>query len=232
MKDTTTHAPPAAEARDSGKDSRDEILQAAAGLFMEFGYAATSIDAVAERLGATKGRIYHHWRSKADLYFDVQVAAMTRITGAVEPLARGPGSALQRLAAMALRHAQILLTELPMQKVAVQGLERQLLGASSSNKRLRAVLRLRDDYEGLFAEVIDEGTRDGLFIDLPPRLATKPFFGALNWATVWYSQRRLQSAEAVDELAQTLAAYALRGLLKDPQGAAARALPLLQRDAG
>ena len=210
-------------------NSRDEILQAAAELVMVYGYTATSIDAVAERLGATKGRIYHHYGSKADLYFDVQVAAMTRVTEAVEPIARQPGSAAQRLAAMALRHAQILLTELPMQKVAVQGLERQLLGGNSSasgsgsttargqapaSKRLRAVVQLRDDYERMFAEVIDDGIREGAFIDLPPRLATKPFFGVLNWATVWYSPRRLQSAGAIDELAHMLADYAMRGILK------------------
>ena len=217
--------PPPTAAKDAAKASRDEILQAAAELFMEFGYAATSIDAVAERLGATKGRIYHHYRSKSDLYFDVQVAAMTRITEAIEPLARQQAGAVERLSAMALRHAQILLTELPMQKVAVQGLERQLLGnalgSTPASKRLRAVVKMRDDYESLFTEVIDDGIREGVFIDLPPRLATKPFFGVLNWATVWYSPRRLQSAEAIDDIAQVLAAYALRGILKGPRDGAA-----------
>jgi AcrR family transcriptional regulator len=212
--------------------SRDEILRAAAELFMEFGYAATSIDAVAERLGATKGRIYHHYRSKADLFFDVQVAAMTRLTSEVEPLARAGGNPVDRLAAMALRHTQIILTELPMQKVAVQGLERHLLGASAATKRLRSVVKMRDDYERLFTEVIDQGMREGMFIELPAKLASKPFFGALNWATVWFSQRRLQSAEAVDEIAHTLAAFALRGLLKDSKHDAARQTPLLRDDLG
>ena len=213
-----TATPAALAKEDVAKTSRDEILQAAAELFMEFGYAATSIDAVAERLGATKGRIYHHYRSKADLYFDVQVAAMNRITEVVEPVARQAGSAVQRLSAMALCHARILLTELPMQKVAVQGLERQLLGdtlgTTPAAKRLRAVVKMRDDYERLFAEVIDDGIREGAFVDLPPRLATKPFFGVLNWATVWYSPRRLQSAESIDELARTLADFAMRGIVK------------------
>lgn len=217
-----TPPPAAAVAKDAAKASRDEILQAAAELFMEFGYTATSIDAVAERLGATKGRIYHHYRSKADLYFDVQVAAMNRVIEAIEPIARRQAGAVERLAAMALRHAQILLNELPMQKVAVQGLERQLLGnalgSSPAAKRLRAVVKMRDDYERMFAEVIDDGIREGVFVDLPPRLATKPFFGVLNWATVWYSARRLQSPEAIDEIAQVLAAYAMRGILKDNRG--------------
>ena len=216
----------------NGSESRDEILRAAAELFMEFGYAATSIDAVAERLGATKGRIYHHYRSKADLFFDVQVAAMTRLNKEVEPIARGPGNAIERLAAMALRHTQILLTELPMQKVAVQGLERHLLGASAAAKRLRSVVKMRDEYEKMFCEVIDEGIREGLFVDVPAKLATKPFFGALNWATVWFSQRRLQTPEAVDDIAHTLAAFALRGILKDPNHESARQTAVLRHDLG
>ena len=75
-------------------------------------------------------------------------------------------------------------------------------------------VKMRDDYENIFAEVIDEGIRLGQFVDLPPKLATKPFFGALNWATVWYSPRRLQNPQSIDEIAQTIADFALRGLLK------------------
>jgi len=81
-------------------------------------------------------------------------------------------------------------------------------------RQLRAMIKLRDAYEGIFAEVIDQGIRDGLIVDLPAKLLTKPFFGVMNWATVWYSQRRLQSAEAVDEIAQTLAQCAVRGILR------------------
>jgi len=222
----------AATIKPASNESREEILRAAAELFMEFGYAATSIDAVAERLGATKGRIYHHYASKADLFFDVQVAAMTRLSEEGEPIARGGGSAIERLSAMALRHTQIILNELPMQKVAVQGLERHLLGASAATKRLRSVVKMRDDYESLFAEVIDEGMREGVFVDLPVKLATKPFFGALNWATVWFSQRRLQSAEAIDDIAHALAAFALRGLLKVSPHEAAAQSPTLRDDLG
>ena len=226
------NAPEAISIKDSGNESREEILRAAAELFMEFGYAATSIDAVADRLGATKGRIYHHYRSKADLFFDVQIAAMNRLNEEVEPLARSSGSPLERLSAMALRHTQVILTELPMQKVAVQGLERHLLGNSPAAKRLRSVIKMRDDYESLFAEVIDEGIRAGFFLELPPKLATKPFFGALNWATVWYSQRRLQTPEAIEDIARTLAAYALRGLLKDPNDEAVRKTALFRDSLG
>jgi len=197
-------------------EARQEILKAAAEVFMEFGFAATSIDAVAERMGATKGRIYHYYRSKADLYFDIQIAAVEKLIGEIEPIARGEGSPAERLRAMALRHTTILMQDLPMQKVAVSGLERELLSSAMGQdaKTLRTIVQMRDDYEQIFAEVIDQGIRAGELLDISPRLATKPFFGALNWLTIWYVPRRLQKPGDVEEIATVLTDAAMRGILK------------------
>lgn len=227
---------PAATADGEGEtrkaEARVEILRAAAELFMRFGFSATSIDAVAESLGATKGHIYHYYRSKAELFFDIQNVAMGRLLEAVEPLAREPGPAIGRLAEMALAHVRVLLSDLAVQKVAVQGLERQLFASGpAAAKQLRAVVKARDDYEMLFAEVIDLATRDGLVLDQPPRLLTKPFLGAMNWATVWYTPRRLQTPEDVEEIARTLAGCAVRGLLVDSGRPEIRALPLFKPQA-
>jgi AcrR family transcriptional regulator len=219
---------------DVGNEAREEIIRAAAELFMELGFTATSIDAVAERMGATKGRVYHYYKSKADLYFDIQTVAMERLMREIEPIAEGSGTAAERLTRMALRHTEILLMELPIQKVAVQGLEKQLLatGASRHAQTLRSVIRLRDDYEQIFAEVIDQGVREGDFVELPARLATKPFFGALNWATVWYTPRRLQKHDDIMVIAKTLADYAMRGILKEQPRDASQATPFFRGNLG
>ncbi|KRE04377.1 TetR family transcriptional regulator [Bosea sp. Root381] len=203
---------------EDARQSRDEIIRAAAEVFMEFGYAASTIDAVAERLGATKGRIYHYYRSKAELYFDVQIAAMELLLAEIEPLARSDGTPAERLRRMALRHTEILMIDSATQKVAVQGLERNLLAAEAARhvKTLRQIVRMRDEYEQLFAEVIDAGIRSGAFVDLPPRLATKPLFGTLNWVTVWFTPRKLQRREDLTAIATTLTDYAMRGILKEP----------------
>lgn len=197
-------------------EGRAEILSAAAELFMEQGYAATTLDAVADRLGGTKGRIYYRYDSKAELYFDVQKSAMDSLMQAVVPLATGPEGPAERLFNMAVRHTEILFKELPLQKVAMQGVERHLIASSGPRhlRSLRELIRLRDDYEQIFAEVIDEGIRMRLFVDLPPRLATKPFFGTLNWATVWYTPKQSQSRESIDEVVRRLAGFAVRGLME------------------
>src|SRR5699024_8927094 len=133
--------------------SHDEIILAAAKRFMEYGYAATSINAIAEDLGSTKGRIYYHFKSKADLFLEVQVHAIETLIRDVEPIARSDLDTVAKLKKMAFRHIWILLTELPMQKVAVQGLDKSILGNPSSKhkKTLQHITDIRDYYEELFA---------------------------------------------------------------------------------
>jgi len=183
---------------------------------MEFGYTATSLDHVAERLGATKGRVYHYFPSKADLFLGIHQAAMETLIAKVEPLLDLPGTAAERLHAMAMAHARMLMTRSPEQKVAVGKLERHLLrGATARHQRtLQAIVRLRDDYEELFAEVLRDGMREGIFEEQPARLATKPLLGALNWLTVWYHPRRGETGEDIDVIARTIADFVVKGLRK------------------
>lgn len=207
----------AEETQQTSETPQKEIIWAAAELFMDLGFSATSIDAIAERMGATKGRIYHYYSSKAAIYFDIQREAMHRLSTVIEPIARSNAPARERLLRMARAHCDMLLRDLPIQKVAVQGLELRVLSANGFRhaKALREIVKLRDDYEQVFCEVIDEGIRDGVFEDLPARMLSKPFFGALNWLTLWYRPRKLESQEDLNAIAAALSSFALRGLLKE-----------------
>ncbi len=49
----------------------EALLESAAACFVENGFAATSLDAVAKRARVTKGAIYHHFASKRDLFMAV-----------------------------------------------------------------------------------------------------------------------------------------------------------------
>src|SRR6476660_8217484 len=94
--------------------NRWEILTAAAKAFMEHGYAATSIDTVAAVLGATKGRIYYCYKSKADLFFDIHREAMLLNLSVIRPIATGPGTASERLRRMVGAHLDLVVSHLPL----------------------------------------------------------------------------------------------------------------------
>jgi AcrR family transcriptional regulator len=52
---------------ETGRSTRERILQAAGKLFYGEGIRAVSVDAVAEKAGLTKRTLYYHFRSKDDL---------------------------------------------------------------------------------------------------------------------------------------------------------------------
>jgi len=58
----------------------EEILRAAKDLFAESGYDAVSISAIADRAGASKANIFHHFGCKQDLYFAVMQEATARLS--------------------------------------------------------------------------------------------------------------------------------------------------------
>ncbi len=53
--------------RKNGAETRTELMDAAQSLILAQGFAGTSVDAILERTGLTKGAFFHHFKSKHDL---------------------------------------------------------------------------------------------------------------------------------------------------------------------
>jgi AcrR family transcriptional regulator len=206
-----------AEAQDDARrDSRSEILKAAAEAFMTNGYAATSIDTVAEVLGCTKGRIYYQYKSKADLFFDVHREAMRMNIETIEPIAAGEGTPVERITRMLEAHVRLIMTELPFQRVSMQGVEMHVFGSTTPRQRqiLRKLIDMRDHYERLFVAVIEEGIASGDFRPVEARMVVKPLLGGLNWMTVWYRPKPRETEEARRQLARQMTEFLLNGLVR------------------
>jgi AcrR family transcriptional regulator len=67
-------------------------------LLEEGGYAATSVQAIAERAGVATGALYRHYPSKAELFVDVFREAANQDLAAMQQAAAG-GNCIQRLEA-------------------------------------------------------------------------------------------------------------------------------------
>ncbi len=57
-----------ADFRSPRDERRQAMVAIASDVFMEEGYAATSMSAIAARLGGSKGTLYNYFRSKAALF--------------------------------------------------------------------------------------------------------------------------------------------------------------------
>ncbi|OCW59066.1 TetR/AcrR family transcriptional regulator [Hoeflea olei] len=203
---------------------RTEILDAAAVAFMEYGFAGTSIDMVADVLGSTKGKIYYHFKSKTNLYLDVHRETMTAYIEAIEEVAKGAGTPLEKLHGVLMTLARQIMERLPYAKVAVEGVDMHMSRSTTPEQRavLREIIDLRDRGEAILVGIIEDGMAQGLLRPCNPRLIVKPMLGALNWMTVWYRPRPEDTPESREALAETLVDYLLNGIAA-PHRAEARA---------
>lgn len=192
------------------------ILDAAAKAFTTLGFAAASVDLIANQIGATKGSVYYHYRSKADLFFAVHRRAMTMNLQAQLPIAEDmslqPGARLQ---AMAHRHARLMMEHLYYQRVTVQGVELHQSASTTPAQReaLAEVVAMRDAYEGLFLRVLRDGVACGQFAGLDCPLAAKAILGSLNWITVWYRPRDTDTSDYREHVATQFARQVVQGVL-------------------
>src|SRR5512134_887425 len=85
------------------------VLDAAARLFRERGYAVTSMRDIAAAAGMLAGSLYYHFASKDDLLVAVYAEGVKRIGAAVEQALRGGGEPWERLERVCAAHLTALL---------------------------------------------------------------------------------------------------------------------------
>lgn len=185
--------------------TRAAIVDIASGLFQEHGYHATSLEHVAKALGVTRPALYHYFRSKQDILYEIHRTAQARLGAAMDHVHAqhlDPVPALQRL----LYNHVVTIAE-NAQMVACFFQEEAGLPA-----RRRAQFRqARWDYTRAFADVYEAGVKTGSFVDIDPLLATFVMLGACNWISTWYKTDRWDPAE----IASAINRMALRGMLTD-----------------
>lgn len=203
------------QATDPAPDgSRAEILDVAALCFMERGYTETSIDDVARRLGSTKGRVYHHFASKADLFAAIYRDGMDMDYAAIADARGQIGTALVRLRQMAAAHCRQMIRSRPYQRVVWQGVQLLLRGATTPELRaeLERLNDYRNAYERIFRDVIDRARDEGdLRVD-NLSLSVALMFVTLNSPIFWYSPRGGETEADTEKLVAQVVAFAIRGL--------------------
>jgi AcrR family transcriptional regulator len=215
--------------RDAMTPSKQEILHMAAECFMEQGFHATSIDDVARRLGATKGRIYHHYPSKIELFFDVHRAGMELLFSAVEPASQVEGDGISVLAAMLEAHAIAVLENHTFESVVAQGVQMHRFGATTPTQRdiLDELISSRDRFEGMFKKAAMAARKDGTLADVDISIAVKTLLGGIQWSLIWYRPENDTGPKARRNLALQMVKTLVEGVRArgEAGGAPARKSP-------
>lgn len=197
------------------ENTKRRILDAAAECFMLQGFRVTTIDDIAEGVGATKGLVYYHFKSKFDILLSAYEHGMRQVGAQVAPLASLSGDARSRLEAMCVAHVLNLMSDLKYHHVIHLGLREQTSHALRPRQResLEMLNRLRKEYEHLFLRVVEQGITEGSLRSVPAQLATRTLLSSLNAVDSWFSPRPGQSPAEIRQLAEDIVDVVLSGLV-------------------
>jgi AcrR family transcriptional regulator len=184
-------------------------LLAAAQLFNEFGYHATSLAMVAERLQVTKPTLYYYIQNKEEILFECVRLGLELLRSAIATAAASGGTALDKLKAAMHEYVLIVTREFGMCLIRVG--EDPL--APESRKKLR---RLKAELDHEFRALIEQGLAEGTLAPCDPKLAAFTLAGALSWIGRWFDPKGPLSAE---DVAQNSIAVLMNGLSPRPMTA-------------
>ena len=174
---------------------RDRILQVAAKLFFERGYLQTSVDAIAERLGATKPFVYYHFKSKSDILVEICERSTRSALAAAESAMSARGSAWLRLEQFLREFTNVALQE--HQLVAIYFREEISLPAEAAER----INQMRKSIDRRLSALLSEGIASGEFQIEDPRIGALVIAGMSSYAFAWYRERgRLEQLEVADRI--------------------------------
>lgn len=201
-------APKARRNRDIGRRFED-IVDAAARLFSDQGFAATSIQDIADSVGLLKGSLYHYIHTKEDLLEAViQEAHHHTASLGVEALGVD-GDALDKLRFVVRRHLNGA-TGSNLAKVRVFYREANFLPPG----RLARILASRDSYEHALRQIIADGQSEGTIAShLDPTLTAIAILAILNSVQQWF---RPDGPKTLEEVTVVFTDLVLRSVATCP----------------
>ncbi len=162
------------------------LLDAAAQLFAEQGYRATTIRDVTSAVGMGPGSSYYHFKTKADLLLAVYHEGVSRVVESVERrLDAAPDDPWKRLEAAVIGHVEAVLAPSAYARVIVRVLPDDVPEIAD------ALRGAREQYEALWRRLVDD-----LGIDVDAGLFRLLLLGAANSTQVWF-RPGLQSPEQI-----------------------------------
>ncbi|MDD2176053.1 TetR/AcrR family transcriptional regulator [Acidovorax sp. D2M1] len=171
--------PPVSHRERQREAKRNAVLQAAAQLFNERGFHATSLDDIAARLNVTKPTLYYYVKNKDEILLQCVSKGLEMMLEGIDASRAAGGKAIDQLMTCMQVYARIVTQDFGMCLIRVG--DEQL--PPESRKELR---RLKSAIDQEFRRLVAEGVAEGSLQPCDPKMTAFVIAGALSWIGRWY----------------------------------------------
>lgn len=187
----------------NGTNTADAIREAAADLFHQHGYEATSLRQIAARVGIQVGSLYNHIGGKSDLLREIMVGILDDLIAAMEIAVATPGTPLEVLGRALDCHLRFHASR--SRDVFIGNSE---LRALPADDRQEVIVR-RDRYERLLRRLVCDVVAEQPEHPLDIRLQTYAIIAIGTHVSSWYRER---GSLSLDDMVTGYTAIILRQL--------------------
>lgn len=184
--------------------NRERILVAARRLIAEGGYREAQIAAVATEAGMSTGMIYRYFRSKAELFIEVMTAAIARELDILNGIAKGSGTAKERLYAAVESFTRRALTG--------PNLAYAFIAEPAEPEVDIARIRVRQQLGDVFKAILKEGIANGEFPAQDMDASAACIVGAYTEALVGPIAPKGQRVKDQERLIQSISDFCVRAV--------------------
>ena len=175
------------------ESARGRLLVKAAHLFKKKGYERTTVRDLANEVGIQSGSIFHHFKTKEEILKAVMEEAIRYNTARMIRALETSDSTKDKLLEL-IKCELTSITGFTGEAMSVLVYEWRSLTEESQAH----ILSLRDIYEKLWLDVLDQAKDEGL-VSGDTFIVRRFLTGALSWTTTWFDER---GGMTLDELAE------------------------------
>lgn len=191
--------------------TREKLMNSALSVFSRKGYASTTLEDVAHEVGVTRGAVYWHFGSKAELYNELMAEFSARASSIVQNAAAEGGSLTDILRRVFIRLLEAVENDPTLREIMEINLfktERSTELLTGQQQRLEGSRSLMASIAAVMAKGAASGELRG---DLDPLDMARAFLAMNNGAIyLWLSD---PTAFALRTSAPSLADIYLQGIL-------------------
>jgi AcrR family transcriptional regulator len=185
-------------------NTRELLLAVATELIYKKGYSGTSIRDVGMKAKMSNSLLYHYFKDKEDILFQIILAESQELLGRLLDIEKRVEDPLDRLKEMFMIHIGHGLKK--QSKILVEELN------WVTGKRKTTLNSYQQQIYGVYVRQLRSLTEEGRIQGVPPSVAAFSIFGMINWFYKWYKEGGALSTEEVSKALMKVAFYGLMGL--------------------
>lgn len=184
---------------------KEQLIEVAAKLFKQKGYASTSMRDLAAEIGIEAASLYHHIKSKEEILETICFEMASKFTDAITETNDIYFNAEERLRMAIKNHVLIITQNINRSSVFLHEWR------SLTEPKLSEFIEQRNQYEQGIRVILNDGINEDLFDNVDEKFAALTILSTVNWINEWYNPDGKMNAEQV---AEKLSDFIFGGLRK------------------